>query len=183
MYSSYVLEWQLCLSEALNYLRGTTVQECTWNMLLLPDTAPPRHTGTVRMTTGVLYMLKAPCIYVKVTNTQGGGITTYADSKHTVEHQELGDVFGNGQKAKYSFHKKCPQILNTHLHGSTWQVTSACQRKLTVLFTDIKLAISRNLSFWVPHTLINPLNCSIHCNFWNAYLMKPCRSRRIALYE
>lgn len=59
----------LSLSEALNYLRSTTVQECTWNMLLLPDTAPPRHTGTVRMTTGVLYMLKAPCIYVKVTNT------------------------------------------------------------------------------------------------------------------
>lgn len=114
---------------------------------------------------------------------RGGGFTTYADSKHTVEHQELGDVFGHGQRAKYSFHKKCPQILNTHLHGSTWQVTSACRRKLTVLFTDIKLAISRNLSFWVPHTLINPLNCSIRCNFWNAYLMKPCRSRRIALYE
>lgn len=56
-------------------------------------------------------MLKAPCIYVKVTNTQGGGITTYADSKHTVEHQELGDVLATDKGQNTASIRNAPRFL------------------------------------------------------------------------
>lgn len=57
------------------------------------------------MTARVLYMLEAPYIYVKTTNThEEEEKSPHRRTTSTLKHQELGDVFGHGQRAKYSFH-------------------------------------------------------------------------------
>lgn len=152
-----------------------------WNT---PLTAAPRCTGTIcsqhsstqcaKSTTRICSWKLKPLV------NRRNPPALRADSEDAAEHQELGDISGHWQRVKKkTAFTRMPQVFWTLVCGRNmttsvaviWWFCSVCHRKTEVPSRDVRMALPE-----LSAQLINPLNCSFCCNFWNTHLVKPCRS-------